>query len=129
MTTSNATTSDAATSQTVLSVGNAQSQRSVTCLYKLSRGMQHLQTLWREWHSGLADGLFVVLFSRENPNWWKGEKTFYHRRNRIINKIKPYVEKKGISLQTALQQAQLRQTTQTTKLDAMTKDLDLIFGS
>jgi hypothetical protein len=101
-------------------------------MYIMSRA-KSLDTLWEEWHVGLVNQPSIQELLA-NGTWLKslnvGQRQYFYRRKRIIQRIYAYANAKNITAETAMAQALARQQQQNTTLDAMSKSagFDFMFG-
>ncbi|OJD09683.1 hypothetical protein ACJ73_10148 [Blastomyces percursus] len=77
--------------------------------YTLSRTIQSLPNLWREWTTGLGAGPSVQSLEDQGGNWRKGsskEPMMFCRRNIIIDEIRTR-ESSGMSVSAAVESVEL----------------------
>ncbi|KAI8361725.1 hypothetical protein BD560DRAFT_437219 [Blakeslea trispora] len=84
--------------------------------------------LYREWTVGLGGNHSIEYMNQNHPGWYKSQKSFYMRRNKIMKAIQAQATAEGISMQSAVSIAEeLRVRNGSKSLDYLSKNPDLIF--
>lgn len=95
--------------------------------YRLSRELNGLDELWREWSQGLYGNYPIQWYEENLPYWYDGDKNFYMRRKRIITKIQEYAQVEVLSMEEAIQRAEKIRVCNRRILDYLSKNVDKIF--
>lgn len=82
------------------------SKKKKPITYRLSREVQTVPELWKEWHLGINGGPAVMELNSKDKYWYMDDKVFYHRRLRIIQAIKTYAAERGIPERVAMRMAE-----------------------
>ncbi|CAO3608932.1 unnamed protein product [Mucor hiemalis] len=95
--------------------------------YRLSRELNGLDELWREWSQKLYGNYPIQWYEENLPYWYDGDKNFYMRRKRIITKIQEYAQVEVLSMEEAIQRAEKIRVCNRRILDYLSKNVDKIF--
>jgi hypothetical protein len=98
--------------------------------YAMSRGIQTINDLHREWYNGLSGGYPVAeLEQRWGVQWRKDmkERKFFNRRRSIIDTITKYAEQHHITIETAVNIAEEKRRRQNKSLHYLSEHNDRIF--
>ena len=99
--------------------------------YSMSRGIVSIPDLWREWYEGLCGNYSISELERRWGTQWRKsekEKKFFNRRYAIIKEIERYAVERGISTQTAVEEAERNRMQQNCTLNWLSNNKDKIFG-
>jgi len=99
--------------------------------YSMSRGIVSIPDLWREWSEGLCGNHAVSdLEKRWGTQWRRSEKEkkFFNRRYIILKEIERYAHEHGISIQTAVDEAERRRIQRNCSLNWLSNNKNQIYN-